>query len=465
MSNDRDVLDAILRNDFSSFVMRCFQTLNPGEPFMESWHHDAIAFELGRVRDGAIIRLIINLPPRYGKSQIVSIAFVAFLLGHDPSWRIFVISYGAELADRHAADFLSIVESAWYKRLFPKMRIKRDRNNEVTTTRGGFRKATTVMGPLTGLGGDLFIIDDPQKTQDITSEPKRATVNNWVPNTLISRLNDKRTGAIILVTQRVHAQDLTGSLLEGSSEWEHLSLSAIAEADERIQIGEGIFHERKAGEALHPEREPIEVLEGIRRDMGSEIFSAQYQQEPVPPGGNMFKRAWFRYYDTPPARTYRSRFLLSWDTAAKGGAHNDWSVCTVWQVENRDTYYLRDMVRRQCEFPRLIEITKTLAQQYSPNAILIEDASTGSALQQMLCQQIRSVRLVKVEGDKVGRAYVQQHWFEDGRVLFPRGATFLTETEMELLRFPQGKNDDIVDSITQALAHKWGYDSTMSWVG
>ena len=129
MTNDRDVLDAILRNDFSSFVMRCFQTLNPGEPFMESWHHDAIAFELGRVRDGAIIRLIINLPPRYGKSQIVSIAFVAFLLGHDPSWRIFVISYGAELADKHAADFLSIVESAWYKRLFPKMRIKRNRNN------------------------------------------------------------------------------------------------------------------------------------------------------------------------------------------------------------------------------------------------------------------------------------------------------------------------------------------------
>ncbi len=464
MKHERDLLDAALRNNFSMFVMRCFQTLDPGTPFLENWHQDAIGFQLERVRRGESTRLIINLPPRYGKSQIVSIAFVAFLLGHEPNRRIFVISYGTDLADTHAAAFRSIVESDWYQRIFPKMHIKRIHDNEVTTTKGGFRKATTVMGPLTGLGGDLFIVDDPQKTQDITSEARRAAVNNWVPNTLVSRLNDKRTGGIIVVTQRVHAQDLSGFLLEGSSEWQHLSLPAIAEADERIQIGDGIFHERKAGDVLHPEREPTEVLEGIRRDLGSDIFSAQYQQAPVPSGGNMFKRASFRYYETPPARTHRSRILMSWDTAAKGGAHNDWSVCTVWQIENRNTFYLLDMVRRQCEFPQLLEITQTLGRQYQPHAILIEDASSGTALQQMLRGKGLPVRLVKVDGDKVGRAYVQQAKFEAGQVLFRRGATYLPELETELLRFPQGKNDDIVDSITQALAHKWGYDSTMSWV-
>ena len=447
----------MLREHFPSFVMRCFQTLNPGVPFLESWHHDAIAFSLERVRQGTTTRLAVNMPPRYGKSLIVSIALVAWVLGHDPTRRIFVISYGEELADKHAADFKSIVESAWYQRLFPKMHIKRIHANEVTTTKGGFRKATTVMGPLTGLGGDLFIIDDPQKTQDIASEQRRSAVNNWVPNTLVSRLNDKRTGAIILVTQRVHAQDLTGFLLERSSEWQHLSLPAIAEADEEIQIGEGTFHERKAGEALHPEREPTDVLHRIRREQGSDIFSAQYQQMPVPPGGNMFKRQWFRYHEHPPERTRRSRILMSVDTAAKGGAHNDWSVLTVWQVEDRETFFLLDMVRRQCEFPQLIEITKTLAQQHKPHAIVIEDASTGSALEQMLRPRGLPVRLQKVEGDKVGRAYVQQAKFEAGRVLFPRGAAFLSDLEMELLRFPQGKNDDIVDSITQALGFKWGY--------
>ena len=178
----------------------------------------------------------------------------------------------------------------------------------------------------------------------------------------------------------------------------------------------------------------------------------------------MFKREWFRYYEARPELTHRSRVLMSWDTAAKGGAHNDWSVCTVWQVEDRETFYLLDMVRRQCEFPQLIEITRTLAQQYKPNLILIEDASTGSALYQML-KGMLPVRLVKVASDKVGRAYVQQAKFEGGRVLFLRSAPFLTESEMELLRFPQGKNDDIVDSITQALAHKWGYDTSLSWVG
>jgi predicted phage terminase large subunit-like protein len=280
----------------------------------------------------------------------------------------------------------------------------------------------------------------------------------------VSRLDDKRKGVIIVVTQRVHAQDLTGFLLENSSDWELLSLPAIAESDERIQIGKNIIHERRAGEALHPEREPIELLERTRREQGSDIFSAQYQQAPVPAGGNMFKRAWFRYYVDPPARTSRDRVLMSWDTAAKGGAHNDWSVCTVWQVQNGDTFYLLDMVRRQCEFPELLALTETLAQQYGPNAILIEDASTGSALHQMLRPKGLPVRLVTVESDKIGRAYVQQVKFERGRVLFRSGASHLSELETELLRFPQGKNDDIVDSITQALGHKWGYDTSLSWI-
>ncbi|MEA2880563.1 MAG: hypothetical protein QOF14_5759 [Hyphomicrobiales bacterium] len=465
MKHERDLVDALLRTDFPSFVRRCFQTLNPGVPFMANWHHDAIGFQLDRVRRGENTRLIINMPPRYGKSQIVSVAYVAFELGHNPNRRIFVISYGAELADKHAADFRSIIESDWYRRVFPGMRIKRIHENEVTTTKRGFRKATTIGGTLTGLGGDVFILDDPQKTQDVMSEARRNTVNNFVPNTLMSRLDDKRSGSVIMVTQRVHAQDLSGFLLDNSSEWEHLSLPAIAEANERIQVGEGTFHERKAGEALHPDREPVEVLERIRREQGSDTFSAQYQQSPVPPGGNMFKRVWLRRYEVAPPRSYRTRILMSLDTAAKGGAHNDWSVCTVWQVEGRKLFYLLDMDRRQCEFPQLLEITQTLAQQYKPHAILIEDASTGSALQQMLRPKGLPVRLVKVESDKVGRAYVQQAKFEAGQVLFPSNASFLAELELELLRFPQGKNDDIVDSITQALGHKWGYDTSLSWVG
>ena len=434
-------------------------------PFDENWHHEAIGFVLERVRRGELTRSIINMPPRYLKSTIVSVAFVAFVLGHEPRRRIFVISYGAELADKHSANFRSIVESDWYKRAFPKMRIKRIHENEVMTTARGFRKATTVMGSLTGLGGDLFIIDDPQKTQDVTSEARRNALNQWVPNTLMSRLDNKRTGAIIVVTQRVHTQDLTGFLMDGPSEWNLLSLPAIAEAEEKIQIGENTYHFRRRGEALHPAREPLELLEQMRRDFGPDVFAAQYLQSPVPEGGNMIRREWLRYYTTPPRRSSRSRIILSWDTAAKDGPHNSWSVCTVWQVENSQDWYLLDVVRGRFEYPQLRDAACNLAERYKPHVILVEDTSVGMALAQELRQKRRwRVQAVPVEKDKQSRLYVHQGKFAAGCVHLLKDARYLPEVEMELLRFPQGKTDDIVDSISQALAYRSKYDSTYSWL-
>ena len=176
-------------------------------------------------------------------------AFPAFLLGHEPRRRIFAISYGDDLSAKHANDFRSIVHLSWYRRAFPEMQVMRSAENDVTTTLRGFRKATSVSGTLTGLGGDMFIIDDPQKPADAQSDARRSSVNQWVSNTLMSRLDNKETGAIIVVMQRVHADDLSGHLLSCSTDWELLSLPAIAEGDESVAIGDGEFFHRKAGEA------------------------------------------------------------------------------------------------------------------------------------------------------------------------------------------------------------------------
>jgi predicted phage terminase large subunit-like protein len=465
MHHDVALLTTVIRTDFPSFVRMCFQTLNPGAEFHDNWHLAAIGYQLDRVRSGESTRVVINLPPRHLKSLIVSIALPAFLLGHEPWHRIFVISYGAELSDKHASDFRAIVESDWYKRIFPAMRIERIHDNEVITTARGFRKSTTVMGSLTGLGGNLFIIDDPQKTQDALSDVRRNSLNHWVSNTLLSRLDDKQTGVIIVVMQRVHMEDLSGYLLESSSGYEHLNLSAVAEVDERVLIGNNEFHFRGAGEALQPHRESLATLERLRQEVGSDVFAAQYQQSPVPAGGNMIKRQWLRYYDVPPARTYGSRIVQSWDTAAKEGAQNSWSVCTTFQIHDKH-FYLLDVTRGRYEYPRLRDTAVRLAERFKPNVVLIEDASTGIALAQELGRIVhRPVRLIPVDRDKRGRLYVEQAKFEAGLVLFPRGAAFLGELEIELLRFPQGKHDDQVDSISQALAHgDSGYDSTMSWV-
>lgn len=170
--------------------------------------------------------------------------------------------------------------------------------------------------------------------------------------------------------------------------------------------------------------------------------------------------------EVPPlARTYSTRIIQSWDTAAKDGAQNDWSVCTTWMVVDK-CYYLLDLTRGRYDYPSLKATAIALAQKYRPHYVLIEDASTGTALAQELKSVYfgGAVRLVPIERDKIGRLYVNQAKFEARLVLFPKGAPFLPELEAELLAFPQGKTDDQVDSITQALSHKSGYNSTGNWI-
>ena len=463
-SLERAFHDAILRRHLDWFLRRCLMTLNPGSPYLPNWHISAITHQLERIRRGEITRLIINMPPRHLKSLTVSVAFPAFLLGHEPWHRIFAISYGSELSSKHASDFRSIVESPWYRRAFPAMRIWRSLEEEVWTSARGFRRSTSVYGTLTGLGGDIFIIDDPQKPVDAQSDVQRNRLNQWVSNTLMSRLDSKEKGIIIVVMQRVHLNDLSGYLMQAGG-WTVLSLPAIAEQDETIAIADNEFHVRPAGEALHPELESFESLKALQRQIGSDVFAAQYQQSPVPPGGAMIRREWLRYYEKPPERTYATTVIQSWDTASKDGAQNDWSVCTTWMLVDK-CYYLLDLTRGRYEYPRLKATAIALAQKYCPHYVLIEDASTGTALAQEFGSSYvdGAVRLVPIERDKIGRLYVNQAKFEAGLVFFPAGASFLPELEAEVLVFPQGKTDDQVDSITQALSFESGYDWTGRWL-
>jgi hypothetical protein len=302
------------------------------------------------VRLGKLRRLLVNVPPRSLKSIVYSVALPSFIFGHDPSKRLIVVSYGTELSIKHAIDFRAIMSSSWYRRVFPETRISAAKNTEteVITTAGGYRLATSIDGTLTGRGGDIIIIDDPLKPHDALSESRREKVNQWYFNTLLSRLDDKQTGAVVVVMQRLHMDDLSGALLRDSEAWTHSKLQAIAEVDEQILIGSRRFYQHQAGDVLHPEREPMSVLESIRAQLGSDTFTAQYQQAPVPPGGAMIKRAWVRRYEQLPSS--RGRLIIqSWDTANKEGGQNDWSVCTTWLVhENR--YYLADVLRGRFDY-------------------------------------------------------------------------------------------------------------------
>jgi hypothetical protein len=298
-------VNAACRKDFVSFVRKMFHVLNPSATFHMNWHICRMAYVLEQVRLGTIKRLIITVPPRSLKSIMCSVALPAFVLGHDPTKRLIVASYSAELAVKHGNDFRTVVNSAEYHAIFPGMHVSAMKNTqtEVVTTLNGFRLAISVDGTLTGRGGDIIIIDDPIAALAALSQKSREHVVDWYFNTLLSRLDDKQNGAILLVMQRLHEDDLAGVLLRVSDEWTVVSLPAIAEQDEEILIGNGQVHFRRAGDVLHPEREPKDVLESLRAQLGPEIYSAQYQQRPVPPGGGTIKRAWVRRYDQLPPRS------------------------------------------------------------------------------------------------------------------------------------------------------------------
>ena len=352
MGTDARLLQALVRNDFRAFVHKVFMILAPGQTYVRSWHIEAIAWQLERVRRGELRRLIINMPPRSLKSIMASVAFPAFVLGRDPSQRVICISYSGDLSKKHSNDFRAVLETPWYRSTFPNARIGRYKNTEteIELTARGFRFATSVGGTLTGRGGGITIIDDPLKPDDAFSETKRQAANQWFNNTLLSRLDDKKTGAIVLVMQRVHIDDLTGFVLDQSEGWEVLSLPAIAEVDEDIPIWGGRKHHRKVGEVLSPEREPLYILEDMKRQIGSDAFSAQYQQQPAPPGGAMVKRHWVKRYSELPPASERLFTLQSWDTASKGGPNNDWSVCTTWVVCRKQRWFLVDVWRQRVDY-------------------------------------------------------------------------------------------------------------------
>lgn len=453
MNSDARKFEALLRADFRPFLEKVFTTLSPGQLFVPTWHLEAIAWQLERVRRGEIRRLIINLPPRSLKSITASVAFPAFVLGHDPSQRLVCVSYSGDLAKKHSNDFRAVIESRWYKSAFPETRVGTLKNSEseIEFTARGSRLATSVGGTLTGRGGGIIIIDDPLKPDDAMSEAKRSAANQWFTNTLLSRLDDKRTGAIVVVMQRVHMDDLTGFLLSQSDEWEVLSLPAIAEFEEIIPLGNGRTHLRQFGQALSPEREPLDILEALKLQIGSDAFSAQYQQAPMPPGGAMVKRHWVKRYQELPPASERFLTVQSWDTASKGGPDNDWSVCTTWIVTRDKRWYLIDVWRRRVDYPALKAAVHSLAKQLNARRVLVEDTGAGTSLVQELRGKVSGIIAVKPSGDKASRMAVASAKIEAGQVLLPEQAPWLPDLEAELFAFPGSRHDDQCDSISQAL--------------
>ena len=435
--------------DFCTFT---FPQYRPGRV------HRFVAAKLEAVERGEIERLMIFLPPRTGKTELL-IRFMAWVLGRHPDWPLLYSSYGADLSWEKSAEARSVLASEEFSRVFGRLatvddpvELARDSRSmerwRIAGHRGGLQ-AQGVGGPLTGKGGQLVIVDDPVKNrQEADSATLRKRTWDWYTSTLRTRLEP--AGRIVLCMTRWHEDDLAGRLLQRAREepaadqWQVVSLPAIALAkpgEAEDPLG------RQPGEALDPARYPVGALLQIKASIGSRDWTALYDQEPRPDEGNIFKRDWFRYVDAWPVCQYET---VAWDTALEKGRENDFS--SAWRVGHGldGHFYAQLLIHAHLGFPELVRAAREQVRRFPDADHVVEAKVSGISLRQQL--QAEGIPLIGIEpqGDKVARAHTVTRFFEAGMVHFVLGPG-LDEAETELLAFPNGAFDDQVDSLVYGL--------------
>lgn len=416
-------------------------------------HLTALSEALEAIERGELKRLIVLMPPRHGKSELISLRFPCWYLAKHPEDYIVQAGYAESIALSHSRQARDIFISPEMTRLFPDIRHRPERPgqeviiperqaaHEWGTKQGGSYYAVGIGGGLTGRGFNIGIIDDPVKDEEeAASQTIRDKVWDWYQK--VFRTRAEPDAAIIVVMTRWHQGDLVGQILKQAEE--------DPAADQWTVLHFPALHE---GEALWPGRYPLRVLENIRSSIGGRAFESLYQGNPTIAEGQIIKREWWQYFKERPNF---QRLIHSWDTAFKDKAQNDFSVCTVWG-EAQNGYYLLDVWRDRVEFPELKRVAVALYERDMPNLVLVEDKASGQSLIQEIQRNTRiPVLPVKVDINKVARVNSVTPLIEAGKVLLPEYAQWLFDYIEELSAFPNAEHDDQVDSTTQALSFMRG---------
>lgn len=424
--------------------------------FVSNWHYKVIAKELEELRDGVTKKLIINVPPRTGKTELITKCFPAWLLWHQPDHKFIVSGYSSTLTKNFSSQARDYYQSNTYKRLFPRKSPLRDDQNTKElweTVAGGYYYAVGSGGSITWYGADTFIIDDPIKPDEAESDIVRWGINNWFGNTVVSRLNDMTNGNIIIIMQRVHGDDLCWHLLEEMKEgtgydWKLLSFPAIAEEDELYEV-DGEKYGRQAWEVLDKVRMPLDALQKIKETMGNVYFSTQYQQNPVDKESQEFHEEWFKYEDNIPPWL---RIFTTVDPAfSKKNSADDSAIVTAWFLD--DKMYILEYTAGKYDPWELIDKIIYHIQKWRPEKIGIEAFQAQVTIWFSLRAELTK------KGIHVMVEDIRQTWDKESKIrrLLPLYRNWLIyhkrdmdKLEKQLREFPRGRHDDVVDA-TQML--------------
>ena len=398
-------------------------------------------------------RLVISMPPRSGKSELISHYLPAWYVASFPNRQVILAGYETTFAAEWGGKAREVIVEHGPEVFGVTVDEHNSARNNWRVKHG--RAAYSVMrtaglgGPLTGKCAYMLVLDDPVKNaESVLSQNARDRMWDWWVSVAYTRL--QKGGTAIVVGTRWHEDDLIGRLIrqrdEGEEDWEVLNLPAIAEPGDPLG--------REEGEALWPEMFPPEVLEQIRRTQGPYWWAAMYMGRPTPLEGGVLKREWMNNrYSAPPAM---QRVIQTVDSAAKSGEDNDYSIVATWGTDGID-FYLIDVWRAKVEFPELKRAVSDQFIKHQPSAVYVEDASSGmSLLQEMQRETMIPVIAQQTISNKLGRVHAVSGLFQSGKVKLPRTAPWLAEWIEEHTSFPNGAYDDQVDTTAYAL-HELAY--------
>lgn len=443
LTNEEKVLKVMCEEDFL-FFMRYIYKENHRRNFIVAPHFVLLADFVMRIIKGEVKRGVINIPPRYGKTEALVKCFIAYGLAINSASKFIHLSYSSDLALDNSSQSKEYIESEAFQK-FWSMKLKKDAQGKQKwfNESGGGVYATASGGAITGFGAGVadskifsgaIIIDDPLKPDDANSELKRSAVNERYNSTIRSRVNDRET-PIIVIMQRLHEEDLSGFLLSGGSgeEWEHLCLPALDENNK----------------PLWKEKHNFEELEQIRQ-ANRYNFSGQYMQTPSPAEGGEWKKDWFKIVDKAEVPIGALKWELIIDGAYTKDTKND---PTGLQIGAKwgDNYVIWSSIDKYLEMPELLKFVPNHITSSGLNVVmsLVEPKASGKSLVQLIRQQtnlnITEIKSTFVNSSKIDNARTCSHFIEGGRVILVKGAwndAFLNQVAM----FPNGKHDEHIDT-------------------
>lgn len=486
----------VLQGSLYLFLQQFWRYIDPS-PFTPGKPIQAVCRHLEAVKDGHIKRLIINIPPRCAKSSTTSVAFPAWVWAQKkltptsgPGVQLLHASYAQQLALRDSVKCRRLIETPMYQTLYGnQVSLTNDQNTKTRfdNTMRGSRLSTSVGSALTGEGGDIIVVDDPNAAQEAFSEATIESTIEWWDGALSTRLNNPKTGAFVIIQQRLSEQDLTGYILEKDvGEWTHLMLPMRYEEDRSFYTNIGWKDWRtEDGELLWPERFGEREVDLLERQLGPWAAAGQLQQRPEPKGGGIIKREWWQLWERSEYPQFEY-VIASLDTAYTTKEENDPSALTIWgvfsggdqtaiatRVQTKTGEFVSTINRTytdqhprvmmihawqgRYELHELVQRVQESMRTYKVDKLLVENKASGHSV----AQEIRrlygfedfAVQLIDPKGqDKVARLYSVQHLFAEGLIYAPNkkwADMVITQTST----FPKGKHDDLVDTVSMGLRH------------